>query len=136
MIHADTSELRKSFHNHRHSANPRQNSSHYLLLFYAVECGLKCAYLRENELCSTESIDHELFRTNKHDISRWSSELRVPAHRIYPPKNFRYLKRIGQCQLNEIHEAWRYGILINRDDEKAIVTYLENLESWIKEEYC
>lgn len=134
MIHAGTDELQKAFNIHRSSAKLVTNTSHCLLLFYAVECGLKYAYLRENSLANTKDIDPEIFEY-KHDITRWLAELKIPAHQISIKENFRYRKRDANDHVRLVHQAWRYGILINDDDEKKIITSLKKLESWIEENW-
>ena len=134
MIHAGTDELRKAFNIHRSSAKLATHTSQNLLLFYAVECGLKYAYLRENRLASTEDVDPDILEY-KHDITRWFAELKIPAQRISIKENFRYQKRDANDHVRVIHQAWRYGILVNDDDEKKIISSLKNLESWIEENW-
>ena len=134
MIHAQTSELRRAFNIHRSLANPLDSNSHYLILFYAIECGLKYAYLRENRFSSTDQ-DREKFEKYRHDITGWLAELRIPRQRLSLRNNFHYKQRNGQSPIKEIHEAWRYGILINEDDEDEIVSTLKKLESWIEENW-
>jgi hypothetical protein len=134
MIHAEAEELRRAFNKHRNSANLVTDSSQDLLLFYAVECGLKHAYLRENRLNNTNKIDPEIL-DYKHDITRWFAELKISAQNISFKENFRYRKRDGNDHIRVIHQAWRYGILVNEDDEHKIVSSLRDLESWIGENW-
>lgn len=134
MIHAERTELHKAFNKHRNSSKTITDSSKCLLLFYAVECGLKHAYLLENRLNTTEEIDPEILNY-KHDITRWFAELKIPAQHISFKENFRFRKRKGNEHVKAVHEAWRYGILVNEDDEKMIISSLQNLESWIEENW-
>jgi hypothetical protein len=59
-IPAYVAELRKAFiKHHKVSMLDETSQSYYLLRFYAIECGLKCAYLRTNKLKGTPDIQDE-----------------------------------------------------------------------------
>jgi hypothetical protein len=82
MIHVGRSELRQSFHAHLNfvMAQSNQNSSCYLLLFYAVECGLKSIWLKKNNLTGTDRIqDQTLLTKDGHNFAIWIKELRISS---------------------------------------------------------
>lgn len=39
----------------------------------------------------------------------------------------------GFGQLKRIHEAWRYGVAVDQDDEVAILKWLDDVSSWIRD---
>jgi len=132
MISAQTNDLSRAFNIHKISSASLSGPSNFLLLFYAVESGLKYVYLRKNGLKSTDDLDDPI-KEYGHDITLWLSELKIPAHRMFYKKNFRLRKKIGSNHVRDIHQAWRYGILIHEEDERDIISFLHNLEQWIEE---
>lgn len=127
MIPAGSSELRAAYHQH----TSRHLYSLHLLLFYAVECGLKSVYLRRNRLSNTDQIPRADLR-GSHDLGRWVKELRLPASVASKGSRFR-LERDGSAQtISRAHEAWRYGVRMNPDDERDLVSYLRAIHAWIK----
>lgn len=58
-------------------ANPSRNNAQRLLLFYAVECGLKAAWLKRNNktLFAGEDI-----RQTGHDLTKLLDQLRAGKH--------------------------------------------------------
>ena len=69
MIHSGVGNLRKAFQRHRLAAIP-QPQARILLLFYAVECGLKAAWLTRNRLRDTSSIEAKL-KDRGHDLDSY-----------------------------------------------------------------
>lgn len=141
IIHANVKELKKSFKNDRNCVKNRtqESSSFHLLVFYAVECGLKGIYLKNNELPSTEKIrDQTLITKDGHNFKTWIKELRLPAAIVgkYPDiqvPSFRLDKGGADLDIGKAHQAWRYGVKINIDDEKKLVEWLEKVCNWIEE---
>lgn len=127
-------ELGKAFRKHIDLFENGKTSSHFLLLFYAVECGLKYLYLRENRLRDTGQIqDNALTRDSEcsgHDLGRWAKAVKVPAQQGCISYIRRNNERLSICKA---HQAWRYGAVINRDDEDKIVELLTNMKEIIKE---
>ncbi len=71
----------KKHHKHSKTEN-KEEISHYLLLFYAVECALKAQYLKKYTGKSTK--DFITLPIGKqyghgHDILKWIKELGIPA---------------------------------------------------------
>jgi hypothetical protein len=127
-IPAGTSELRNAFWQHGQKDHP---VSGHLLLFYAVECGLKSVYLRRNRLQTTDQIPQDQDRG--HDLARWIKELRLPASVLSAGATFR-LARDGSCYGIEMaHQAWRYGVVVEGADEASLLEYLRNVQNWIQE---
>ena len=94
MIPAGPDDLRKAFQKHSDAGKACACSSHYLLLFYAAECGLKSIYLRRNKLVR---LTNEMHRTdsnyppNGHDLMGLIKALKLPAgEHLSPPIDFRH----------------------------------------------
>ena len=84
MIPAGMSELRSAFHRHTAAVGRNDSTSHQLLWFYAIECGLKSVYLRRRALPTTAQMPQELL--GNHDLGRLVhhgvSPSGVPRHRM------------------------------------------------------
>lgn len=133
-IEVGCKELEKAFRKHIVLFGNGRTSSHFLLLFYAVECGLKYLYLRENRLTDTGRIqDNALTKDNEcsgHDLGRWAKAVKMPAQQGCISRIRRNNERWSICKA---HQAWRYGAIINRDDEDKMVELLINMQKIIKE---
>lgn len=117
-------------------ATSRQNS-HRLLLFYAVECGLKAVWLKRQSKTLFEGADiHRL----GHDLQQVLKDLKVGSN-LSLPESFRLtsasqgsatLTRNGK--FGDIHQVWRYGgkclIPTDQDCEQQLLKVL----NWIQGE--
>ena len=137
MIPAGWTELKSAFDKHSGTyaqAKPNATPAHFLLLFYAVESGLKSVYLRQNRLNKTDEIQDENLQKS-HDLQAFVKELRLP-HQIDHTRisSCFKLQRKGneQPHLKEAHQAWRYAVVIEPVDEEKILTWLEGIENWLK----
>ncbi|WP_293112989.1 hypothetical protein [Moorena sp. SIO4G3] len=142
MIPAGVSELKQAFHQHLAAHTSVTGPSSYLLLFYAAECGLKSIWLRRNNLRSTDKIqDRTLLIKDGHNLDRWRKELGIPASRFTAKtqtKNkstpsFHLASGGSSLDLEKAHQAWRYGLRIEKEDEEYLVNWLHQLCNWIKE---
>ena len=136
MIHAGISELQKAFRHHKNSSEDcTASSSSYLLLFYAVECGLKSVYLHGKRLNITDDISDTVLHQS-HDLSKWAKALRLPVSMTNVHTTF-HLKRDRHprpsWQIARAHEAWRYGVVIDKNDETRLVNWLKQIAQWIEE---
>lgn len=140
MIHASDSDLRQAFHKHYAAVQETKEVCSYLLLFYSVECGLKSILMKRKRLTSTIQ-DQTLL---SHNFAPLIKELRLPRSvvgeightndRSQPkPPNFRLNRDKSTWEMSEAHQAWRYGIRVNPEDQKILVEWLEKVCIWIKE---
>ncbi|WP_231636927.1 MULTISPECIES: hypothetical protein [Planktothricoides] len=135
-IHVGVSELRQAFHAHSQSAAAEQikQISAYLLLFYAVECGLKSIWLKQNKLQTTEQIpDRTLLSKDGHNLDRWVKELKISASQVSATPDFHLEKGGFSLNIEKAHQAWRYNIRLKGEDEKVLVEWLNSICNWIKE---
>jgi hypothetical protein len=140
MIHASVSDLRQAFHRHHSAVQATKDNCSHLLLFYAVECGLKSIWLKRNKLPSTDRIRNQtLLSKDGHNFGVWIKELGL-QRKVFgdistpKPPNFRLHKDSSSWEMSEAHQAWRYGIRVNSEDQKILVEWLEKVCIWIKEE--
>jgi hypothetical protein len=132
MIHAGFSELRKAFFVHSNAKIEENSISRHLLLFYTVESGLKAVYLKTNNFTNTNKVtDSQIVST--HDLFLLAKILKLPAHITGKQNNFKLKRDGGQHPIKDVHQAWRYHIDIEIDDEKKIVKWLQNLKGWLRE---
>jgi len=131
MLHAGVSELRKAFHAHKDAIRERKGISYYLLLFYAVECGLKSIWLQRKNLLNTNQVEDKSFLSKYgHNLDKWVKELKVDPRNT---PNFHLAGGGANLDIEKAHQAWRYGIGMKSEDEEVVVEWLENVCNWIKE---
>jgi len=139
MIHASESDLRHAFHKHHSAVQETKAACSYLLLFYAVECGLKSIWLKRNNLTGTDRIKNlTLLSKDGHNFGVWIKALRLPLDVVGDISNlklpsFSLHKDGSNWNMSEAHQAWRYGVRINSQDQNALVEWLEKVCTWIKE---
>ena len=132
MIHASPGHLRKAFQRQR-QPTLGQEQDRKMLLFYAVECGLKAAWLTRNGLRDTSEIE-PLLREKGHDLMFWVKKLYLPATISGAKTNFRLRAKGIMLDLQFAHQAWRYGVDVEPDDELALERWLEDVWHWAKGE--
>ncbi len=75
-IKASKRNYRKGYHRHIHTYRKLDESHKYsklLLLFYSIECGLKCLLMEKWNIMSINEIDHDAEKLdimNTHNISK------------------------------------------------------------------
>ena len=119
----------KKHHKHSKTEN-KEEISHYLLLFYAVECALKAQYLKDYNGKTTE--DFVTLPTKQqygygHDILKWSKELKIPANVI----NFEE-KPNAPRPLIKLHERLRDGVFSPKLEQDQIAA-LKSIANHLKD---
>lgn len=118
------------------SGEQRKNP-HRLLLFYAVECGLKAVWLkRQNRrLFDRSDID----RTG-HDLRQVLKELRVgsalslPGNLQLAPLSVGGNETPRNGDISILHQAWRYGGECVGPTDHDCEAQLQNVLNWIQGE--
>jgi hypothetical protein len=118
MLKAGFGHLRKAFLRQR-QPTLEQEHCRMLLLFYAVECGLKAAWLARNRLPDTSEIE-PLLRQQGHDLMYWVAELRLPATITHGTTSFRTKSGQNKYDVAYAHQAWRSGTDMNPWDEQGL----------------
>ena len=132
MIPVGWNELSKAYRLHSKNAENGASASHYLLRFYAVECGLKSVYLREKRINRTDAIVDQHLR-GSHDLIRWAVEVNVPAHIIGRHSSFQLQRDSSRLNIDQAHQAWRYGVRLEPVDENAVNQLMCNIQQWLEE---
>jgi hypothetical protein len=128
-------DLVRSYAALRDSAAAQENSAGRLLRFYSVECGLKAAILGKNgaNALGTQDLRADL---RSHDLRTLAKELRLGASVAKPLAacRRRYDLQVS-VQPHQLHEAWRYGAVLDEGDEKAADATLSELSNWCRKEH-
>ncbi|MBF0273398.1 MAG: hypothetical protein HQL98_15220 [Magnetococcales bacterium] len=107
-------ELKKAWRELSSIVNPatagERKNPHRLLLFYAVECGLKVVWLKRQN-CTL--FDQKAITETGHDLRRLLTKLRVD-NRISLPRDLQLQpvdsgRTPRQGDITILHQAWRYG---------------------------
>lgn len=131
-VHSKVSQLIAAYQkHHKCSQIEKEQTSHQLLLFYAVECGLKAQYLMNYNRQSTEDFTNLMPINNEkyghgHDILSWVKSLNMPATIIGD------FKDNNKHPLKQLHERLRYGVNMPQDDKKQVVL-LKRIADALKE---
>ncbi len=130
-IHAGITELKRSHVKLNAAARNNQGPPAHLLLFYAAECGLKYVKLRRSKLLTTERLGDL-----DHDLSTLIKNLHLPASVLGGAPALRLSRDQNEsCPPSSAHQAWRYGVQINADDEAKFVTWLQKICDAVVREY-
>jgi len=133
-IPAGFGQLRKAFEAHWKIGQENYGQSCYLLKFYSVECGLKSMYIHKYD--KSHKISSEEIPDLRHKLDQWIKELNIPASQIGQPPGFT-IRHGGITEpkrnIERIHEAWRYGVAVDQDDEIAILNWLDDVSAWVRD---
>lgn len=117
-------------------ATPRQ-APHRLLVFYAVECGLKAVWLQQKNKEVLEGADIALLG---HDLNQLFKDLCI-GHQLAALPRVITLKPLerpsprARCGgVDVLHQAWRYGVEVKTPDDIEIEQQLDKLNEWIAKE--
>jgi|GEM_PF-1976508 len=112
----------------------RTKIPHLLLFYYAVECGLKLAWLRKEKLnFSPNKEEYEDFYT--HNFSFFLSQLKIMASDSFDISQVTIIQNNSKerIHISKIHEAWRYGVAVMPDDEEKTMLGLKKISKWIEQ---
>lgn len=132
MVDAGVGHLRKAFQRHKQPLL-LQKQGRILLLFYAVECGLKAAWLTRNKLRDTSAMESRL-KDRGHDLMLWTKELYLPAAITSRRTGFRLRDSRYAYGVELAHQVWRYGVDMDPADEDALEEWLLQVWEWVKGE--
>ena len=119
------------------SAGSSRKNPHRLLLFYAVECGLKAVLLKRQ---NRNLFDSEDINRTGHNLRQVLKELKVGAG-LSVPENLQ-LEPITQSQVKVprngdiriLHQAWRYGGKCTAPTDQDCEHQLQQVLTWIQGE--
>ncbi len=119
------------------AAGTMRNNPHRLLLFYAVECGLKAVWLKRQ---NRSLFDREDIDKTRHNLRQVLKELKVGAELSLPEnlqlqpvmQNGAQQPRNGDISI--LHQAWRYGGQCTAPTDNDCEHQLEQVLNWIQGE--
>ena len=129
-IVVNTSQLRNAFKAHQKVyQNDKDNPSCQLLLFYAVETGLKSLFLEKRKYRTTLDFQ-KAFGENKkyghgHKILKWISELKIAASHIA------VFSDDESDPIENVHEKLRYGSTLSGNIGKNQIAYLRSIATYL-----
>jgi len=114
--------------------NGRTNA-HRLLLFYAVECGLKAVVMKRNKKDLTDLCPE--FLEAQHNINKLldilsaGTPLKLPDQLFMKSLNNKTERKFTPGDINQM---WRYGGRSDKITDQDIEKQLLNIVSWIEKE--
>ena len=113
-LSASRHNLQKAFHKHKacyEALKDTHNRSRRLILFYAVETGLKAYLLDKIQKRTSDDLfshyDYRYLENNGHDISIMLKLAKLPGQFVL--KTLRCKNDI-QVAPSQYHQLWRYGL--------------------------
>lgn len=131
MIPVTNREFRRGCYQHAEAyrvMRSNNSGSRKLLLFYAVECGLKAKLLKHYRVDTYDKLPPEA--QIGHRLNRGFDLLRVP-YRV--PATTALDKANTRIEHDQLHEAWRYGKLLELEEQA--VAELEKALRWLESEH-
>lgn len=114
------------------------SNAHRLLLFYAVECGLKASYLKRQ---NAEILDSVIASDLMHDLNRVMDKLfmgatyHLPANLSLCTITLNNNQVARRCESRELNQVWRYGgQLMLPCDDSILEQALKSVNIWIAKE--
>jgi len=126
MIHVSDEEIQKSYRRHKSiwisasTAKSRPNDSHKMVLFYAVECGLKFFYMKKLGLRKTDQGNITDFG---HNLNELLKSLKGFSQKLPQVED----EDENQISPEDVHQAWRYGKKLNDKKEMQFVNMLKKI---------
>lgn len=134
-------ELKQAWRELSAVATPVSNTSrknpHRLLLFYAVECGLKAVWLKRQN--RTLFVGTDVSKTG-HDLRQILKDLKVGAS-LSLPENIKLptvsdgnTQDFRKAKFGDLHQAWRYGGRCELPTDHDCEQQLQKVLGWINGE--
>ncbi|GBC62771.1 hypothetical protein DENIS_3748 [Desulfonema ishimotonii] len=129
MIHVSRKEMEKSFKKHRHIWNSSKNKgpsySHKMVLFYAVECGLKSLFMTKFRVVKTDrtGVTGKSVSDFGHNLNPLLKQLRLERYRLPQVKD----ESGTQISPENVHQAWRYGRTLDSKKEEKFICRLKKI---------
>ncbi|MGE5343303.1 MAG: hypothetical protein ACM3SY_17680 [Candidatus Omnitrophota bacterium] len=123
-ISVSQTEMEKAFRTHKSvwekdQKNP--NHSHKMVLFYAVECGLKAYYMKKKGLEFSSDANDSVHRYS-HNLNELLKKLDLSPRIPNIGKNLE-----SPLSAVHLHTAWRYGKILDNEEESLCIQKLTNI---------
>lgn len=131
MVHVSIRQMEKAYRRHKNLialSRGTSNQTHHMVLFYAVECGLKVLYMRKNRIKHTGLNGSGSFQKSPvelgHNLNELLNSLRWTDHLPQVVTNDHNPQQISP---GDVHQAWRYGRELDHDKEKKFIKILNQI---------
>lgn len=133
-------ELRKAWRELRDASQTptgTRKNPHRLLLFYAVECGLKAIWLKGQ---NKNVIDSKNIDELKHNLHKLIRDLRLGKDYFLPddiklkPCTIDNKDSPRNGKIDALHQAWRYGGSCIAPTDEQCEKKLQKIAQWIDKE--
>lgn len=140
-VDVSRNQFKKSFRRHVNayrSKPPASSVSHSLLLFYAVECGLKFVIMKSGNIESSRVLEdrgEQWMIRDGHNLVLLAS--RAGWHwRVGDSVLVSSARGGGRSNhhIKDVHLMWRYGVNVDSTSEQALISHMEELVLWLEEE--
>jgi hypothetical protein len=142
-------EMQKAWQvNLQASMHTSRSNAHRLLLFYAIECGLKAVLMKRKSVTCTNHCRE--FSEAQHDINKLldilsaGQALKLPNHFNMSPVNDKGSKHDRKLNPGKINQMWRYGgkVIEKLDSSGSTISFtdedieqhLNKISQWIEGE--
>jgi len=127
MVHVTRKEIEDAFNSHRKKSatfSGQPGMTDKMILFYAVECGLKALYMRQNRLTRTDKSSHDGKKVSGF-IHNLNDLLKTIKLNYSIPKITAHDR--SQIKNGDLHQAWRYGKSLDEKQEKRCIEILNKV---------
>ncbi len=132
MIHVTDMEIGNAFIKHKQHKDSSKTFTitDKMVLFYAVECGLKLLYMRKHRLKQTDQKD-----PSGKSVVSFSHKL----NELLKENGFSYTipkmtaKDSTQIEADSLHQAWRYGKSLEEQKEELCLKVLNKVFNELKQ---
>jgi hypothetical protein len=140
MIAFTDREIQRAWRNNLEASQvpspvPSPNNAHRLLLFYAVECGLKAIIMKRQGKNRTDLCPD--LAESRHNINKLldclsaGDSLKLPKEFLMTTKKD-VKKGDRKCKTEEINQMWRYGGTVDSNGDPDLEKQLISISEWIK----
>lgn len=132
-------ELQRAWRNNLAAslANHKTNA-HRLLLFYAVECGLKAVILKREGKARTDLLSKNIKEYGGHDINKLLIELNSSSELHLQVTKMKQLEKPTTARdvpVGDFNQMWRYGGSSDSTiSDNEIENKLNKIIEWIEQE--
>jgi hypothetical protein len=135
-------ELKRAWRNNLAASSVENNktNAHRLLLFYAVECGLKAMILKKENKSRTDLLPQDKqLKKYSHDINKLLQELNLSSRyhlKDTKMKQFKNSDTPRPVSVGDFNQMWRYGgnsdnTIFNDNIEKQLHDIIKLIEQEI-----
>ncbi|MCU0284846.1 MAG: hypothetical protein MUF15_00480 [Acidobacteria bacterium] len=134
MVHVTRKDMERAFRQHKEvfqsPGKADLNNTRRMVLFYAVECGLKAYFMKIKDIRSTNPRSHS--KQNALDFNHDLNGL-IAVLNITPTVPCAQAMDNNQIESAELHEAWRYGKELEKQKETKCVESLTRILNTLEE---